>query len=117
MANVHFLVDLARETGGDPPDYVKPIWNDYLAFHAERDARNRHQQPHQSHYSYLDPEEARFVAPEIIRAFCLAGRPEEIVERPRELEGQGLDAINFIPPLARQYRMVEDFADRVMSRI
>src|SRR5690606_11021579 len=81
MANVHFLVDRAKEIGGEPPDYVEPIWNDYLAFHASRDAKRAHQQMHASHYSYLDPDEARFVTPEIIRNFCIAGQPEEIVEQ------------------------------------
>ncbi|MFH1602334.1 MAG: LLM class flavin-dependent oxidoreductase [Pseudomonadota bacterium] len=117
MANVHSLVDLAKETGGDPPDYVKPIWDDYLAFNAARDARTRHQQLHQSHYTYLDPEEARFITPEMVRAFCIAGQPQEIVEQLRELERQGLGGINFIPPLKRQYRVVEDFAERVISRL
>ncbi len=117
MANVHFLVDRIRENGGEPPDYVKPIWHDYLAFHAARDARTRHQALHQSHYTYLDPEETRFVTPEIIRAFCLAGQPEEIVERLSDLEAQGLDAINFIAPLDRQYRMIEDLAERVIARV
>ncbi len=117
MANVHFLVDWVKETGGDPPDYVKPIWNDYMAFHNERDAATRHQKLHESHYSYLDPAEARFITPEMIRTFCISGQPEEIVEQLRELERQGLQAINFIAPLQQQYRLIEDFADKVMSRM
>ncbi len=115
MANVHFLVDLVKETGGDPPDYVKPIWNDYMAFHHARDSRRQHQELHQSHYSFLDPEEARFVTPEMIKAFCIAGQPEEIAEELTELERQGLNAINFIMPLDEQYRLIEDFARRVMA--
>jgi 5,10-methylenetetrahydromethanopterin reductase len=117
MANVHYLVDWVKETGGDPPDYVKPIWNDYLAFHRSRDAQRRHQQLHESHYSYLDPEEARFVTPEVVKAFCIAGRPEEIVEQLRELERQGLKGINCISQLEKQYRFIEDFARHVMSRM
>jgi len=117
MANVHFLVERVKEIGGEPPDYVKPIWNDYLAFHAARDARRAHQQMHASHYSYLDREEARFVTPEIIRAFCIAGQPEEIAEQLRELERQGLDGIDFVAPLDQQYRTIEDFARCVMARI
>ena len=115
MANVHFLVDLAKETGAEPPDYVKPIWNDYLAFNEARDARTRHQALHQSHYTYLEPEEARFITPEMIRNFCIAGQPEEIVEQLQELERQGLGGISFIAPLKRQYRMVEDFAERTFA--
>jgi len=117
MANVHFLIDWVKETGGDPPEYVKPIWKDYLAFHNARDAATRHQKLHESHYSYLDPDEARFITPEIIRNFCIAGQPEDIVEQLRELERQGLNAINFIAPLQQQYRLIEDFAENVISRM
>jgi alkanesulfonate monooxygenase SsuD/methylene tetrahydromethanopterin reductase-like flavin-dependent oxidoreductase (luciferase family) len=118
MANVHFLVDWVKEeTGREPPDFIKPIWNDYMAFHEQRDAATQHQKLHESHYSYLDPEEARFITPEVIRNFCIAGQPEDIVEQLKELERQGLDAINFSPPLKQQNRMVEDFADKVMARM
>jgi alkanesulfonate monooxygenase SsuD/methylene tetrahydromethanopterin reductase-like flavin-dependent oxidoreductase (luciferase family) len=117
MANVHYLVDLHKETGKPPPDYVLPIWEEYLAFHRTRDAERAHQQLHQSHYTYLERDEARFVTPQIVRTFCLAGQPGEIVERLKELESQGLDAINFILPPDRQYRVTEDFARRVMARM
>jgi alkanesulfonate monooxygenase SsuD/methylene tetrahydromethanopterin reductase-like flavin-dependent oxidoreductase (luciferase family) len=70
---------------------------------------------HKSHYSYLDPEEARFITPEMIRTFSVAGQPEEIVEQLREYERQGLDGINFIPTLDQQYRLIEDFARKVIS--
>jgi alkanesulfonate monooxygenase SsuD/methylene tetrahydromethanopterin reductase-like flavin-dependent oxidoreductase (luciferase family) len=72
---------------------------------------------HKSHYSYLDPEEARFITPEMIRTFSVAGQPEEIVEQLREYERQGLDGINFIPTLDQQYRLIEDFARKVISRM
>jgi 5,10-methylenetetrahydromethanopterin reductase len=117
MVNVHYLVERWKETGEDPPDYVKPIWKDYLAFLEERDATRQHQEMHKSHYSYLDPEEARFITPEMIRTFSVAGQPEEIVEQLREYERQGLDGINFIPTLDQQYRLIEDFARKVMSRM
>lgn len=117
MVNVHYLVERWKETGEDPPDYVKPIWNDYLKFLDERDAKRQHQEMHQSHYSYLDPEEARFITPDIIRTFAIAGQPEDIAEQLKELARQGLDGINFIPTLEQQYRMIEDFARKVISRM
>jgi 5,10-methylenetetrahydromethanopterin reductase len=117
MVNVHYLVERWKETGEDPPDYVKPVWKDYLAFLEERDTARQHQEMHKSHYSYLDPEEARFITPEMIRTFSVAGQPEEIVEQLREYECQGLDGINFIPTLDQQYRLIEDFARKVMSRM
>ncbi len=114
MANVHYLVDLHKETAAPPPDYVAPIWEDYLAYHASRDVERAHQQLHQSHYTYLEPGEKRFITPEIIRNFTLAGQPEDIVQRLHELEAQGLTGVNFIFPTDQLYRLVEDFARRVI---
>ena len=115
MANVHYLVDLHRETGADPPDYVLPIWEEYLAFHEQRAAETAHLAMHQSHYAYLDPEEAAFVTPEIIGNFCIAGHPSEVIDQLQGLADEGLDEINMILPLDRQYRMAEDFAARVID--
>ena len=117
MANVHYLVDFARETGGEPPDYVRSIWDDYLTFHESRTEKRRHQQMHQSHYSYLDPEEARFVTPELIKAFCIAGEPDDIVEQLQALEAEGLDAISFIPPSDDRRRAYTAFAKDVISKM
>lgn len=117
MVNVHFAVELVKETGCEPPDYVKPIWDEYMAFHEKRAAETRHQALHASHYSYLDPEEAHFVTPDMIRKFAIAGQPEEIVEQLRGLEKQGLDGINFIPPQDYRYRVVEDFSRKVMAKM
>jgi 5,10-methylenetetrahydromethanopterin reductase len=117
MANVHYLVDWVKETGKEPPDYVLPIWQEYIDFHNSRDAETRHQALHASHYSYLDPEEARFVTPEMIRNFCIAGHPEEIVEQLHDLERQGLDAMSFITPLEQQYSLIENFARKVMAKM
>ena len=88
-----------------------------MAFHQSRDVDRAHQQLHASHYSYLDPDEAHFVTPVMIRIFCIAGQADEIIERLHELEAEGLNAINFSFPLARQYRMTEDFATRVIHRM
>ena len=117
MVNVHFAVELVKETGCEPPDYVKPIWDEYMAFHEKRAPETRHQMLHASHYSYLDPEEARFVTPDMIRKFAIAGQPEEIVEQLRNLEEQGLDGINFIPPQDYRYRVVEDFSRKVIAKM
>ena len=35
----------------------------------------------------------------------------------RRLEREGLRQIMLYPPLNRQYRVIEDFAERVMSRL
>jgi 5,10-methylenetetrahydromethanopterin reductase len=117
MANVHYLVDFIRETGREPPDYVLPIWEEYMAFHLSRDEATRHMALHQSHYSYLDPDEARFITPEIVRNFCIAGHPEEVVDQLRGLEKQGLDGIVFSLPTELTFRRTEDFARKVIAKM
>ena len=117
MVNVHFAVDLVKETGCEPPDYVKPIWDEYMAFHETRAAETRHQALHASHYSYLDPDEARFITPDMIKKFCIAGQPEEIVEQLHDLEKQGLNAINFVTPQDQRYRLIEDFSRKVIAKM
>jgi alkanesulfonate monooxygenase SsuD/methylene tetrahydromethanopterin reductase-like flavin-dependent oxidoreductase (luciferase family) len=117
MVNVHFAVELVKETGREPPDYVKPIWEEYMAFHNARLAEKGHDDMHASHYSHLDPDEARFVTPDLIKAFCIAGQPQEIVEQLRELEKQGLNAISFIATEEQKYRLIEDFARKVIAKM
>lgn len=117
MANVHYLVDFVKETGREPPDYVRPIWDEYMDFHMSRDEATRHQKLHESHYAHLDPDEARFITPEIIRNFCIAGQPEEIVEQLRGLEQQGLNGITFSLPLDKMFRVIEDFSRTVIAKM
>jgi len=117
MVNIHFMYDRFRETGAEPPTYVEPIWEEYVAFRNERDANRSFTEAHHSHYGHLEPAEARFVTPEIIRAFCIAGQPGEIVERLTDLEAQGLTGINFVAPADRQYEMCDEFADAVIARM
>ncbi|HKW92114.1 MAG TPA: hypothetical protein VJX92_09455, partial [Methylomirabilota bacterium] len=117
ISGLHYLVARHLETGEDPPTYARPVWKAYLDWLNEAPVEVRHQRLHGSHYSFVDPEEARFLTPELIEATCITGVPERVVERVRELERQGLSQIMLYPPLNRQYRVIEDFADRVMARL
>jgi alkanesulfonate monooxygenase SsuD/methylene tetrahydromethanopterin reductase-like flavin-dependent oxidoreductase (luciferase family) len=117
MVNIHYMYDLYRETGTNPPRYVESIWDEYVSFREQRDSNRSFTEAHHSHYGHLDAEEARFLTPDIIRTFCIAGRPDEIVEQLTKLEGEGLTGINFIAPVDRQYSMCQEFADAVISRM
>jgi 5,10-methylenetetrahydromethanopterin reductase len=117
LSGLHYLVAEHLETGKEPPPYARGVWKSYLDWLNEAPPEVRHQRLHGSHYSFLDPEEARFLTPELIRGSCLAGTPEELVDQVRELGRQGLSAIMLYPPLNRQYRVIEDFAERVMARL
>ncbi len=117
MANVHYLVDFVAETGRPPPDYVMPIWEEYMAYHMAKQAETRQQEMHAAHYSHLGPDEARFITPEMIQNFCIAGHPEEVIEQLRTLEAQGLDAIVFNTPVDTMYQQIDDFSRRVISKM
>ncbi len=117
MVNIHYLYDRFLEVGAEPPAYVEPMWEQYVAFRHQRDAERDHTEAHGSHYGHLDPQEARFVTPEMIRTFCVAGQPGDIVEQLGELEAQGLDGINFIMAADRQWEMCREFAGAVIDRM
>jgi alkanesulfonate monooxygenase SsuD/methylene tetrahydromethanopterin reductase-like flavin-dependent oxidoreductase (luciferase family) len=117
ISGLHYLVARHLETGADPPEYVRPIWQGYMAWLNEAPPEVRHQRLHNSHYSFVDPEEARFLTPGLVKATCLTGTPEELVEQIQTLEQQGLHQLMLYPPLNRQYRVIEDFAERVMARL
>ena len=117
MTNFHYLVDWVRETGNEPPAYVRPVWNDYVAFRRARDAGDAHLTMHASHYATLDPDEARFITPEIVRALCIIGEPPELIERLRDLERQGLRQITFHPPFAHRYEVMEQFSRAVIEKM
>ena len=117
MAGVHYLYDkIVEDGGGDPPEYARSIWKDFCALMEEIPEERRHLRVHDSHYVFLHPEEARMVNPDLIQASALAGQPEELVERIRELEREGLSQLMFLPKLDLQYRQIEDFTRQVMER-
>ena len=77
----------------------------------------RHIRLHDSHYTFMREDEAPLVTPELVRAVALVGTPEELVERIRDLDRQGLNQLMFLPSVVNQYRMVETFARKVIARL
>ena len=66
--------------------------------------------------SYL--KEARFVTPELIKTTCLVGTPEErTMAQIHRLEEAGLHQIMILPSLETQYRVIEDFARKIMEKL
>jgi 5,10-methylenetetrahydromethanopterin reductase len=72
---------------------------------------------HAGHCTYLLPEEAQFVTPQLIKTTCLVGTPEEIIEQIQRLEQAGLQQIMILPSLETQYRVLEDFARKVLEKM
>ena len=117
MTNFHYLVDWVRETGKEPPAYVRPVWNEYTTYLKAQASADAHLKMHASHYATITPEEVRFLTPEIIRNFCIIGEPAEMVEQLRQLERDGLKQITFHPPFAQRFEVMERFAKQVMAKM
>ncbi len=117
ISSLHYLYDKIRQFGGEPPSHVRGIWKEYAQLVETTPVSHRHLRIHAGHCTYLLPEEARFVTPDLIKATCLAGRPETVIEQVQQLEDAGLDHIMILPSYATQYQVIEEFADKVMSKI
>jgi alkanesulfonate monooxygenase SsuD/methylene tetrahydromethanopterin reductase-like flavin-dependent oxidoreductase (luciferase family) len=114
---MHSVMDRHLEYGEDPPEYLRPIWNDYRAFHLARPAAERQKLMHQSHNAYVAPDERRFVTPEVIKRFCIVGEPDEVLEQVRELERRGVRQLMCNFPLERGYQMVRDYARNIIQKL
>jgi len=117
LSSLHYIYEKVRFEGGEPPAHVRPIWKDYVAAVEAVPPSHRHLRIHAGHCTYIHPDEARFVTPELIRASCLVGRPEELVEKLGQLHAAGLRQIMLLPSLESQYRALEDFSRQVMAKL
>ena len=72
---------------------------------------------HEFHYTYLHPGEAELIDASLIRATCLVGTDDELIEQIRDLERQGLQEMMFATGVDEKWRVAEEFARRVMARV
>ena len=117
MTAMHSTMDRHLEYGEDPPEFLRPIWKDYLEFHMARPAAERQKMMHESHNAYVAPDERRFVTPEVIKRFCIVGQPAEVLEQVRELERKGVRQLMCNFPLERGYQMVRDYAKNIIQKL
>ena len=117
MTAMHSTVDRHLEYGDDPPEFLRPIWEDYLEFHMARPAAERQKIMHESHNAYVAADERRFVTPEVIKRFCIVGEAGEVLEQVRELERRGVRQLMCNFPLERGYQMVRDYARVIIQKL
>ena len=84
---------------------------------AETPAQYWHFRTHEYHYTALHPGEAELIDAELIRATCLVGTAEELIEQMRELERQGLQELMFATGNDEKWRFAEAFSRQVMARL
>lgn len=116
-SSLHYHYDQVRQYGGEPPAHLRAIWDDYAALVEATPEDHLHQRIHAGHCTWLLPEEARFVTPELVRRTCLVGTADELVERVRALGAAGLAHVMLLPSLEAQYESTERFSREVMARL
>jgi 5,10-methylenetetrahydromethanopterin reductase len=117
MASVYYFYDEVHERGLEPPPFVRPIWKRYCALVEKTPPEHRHFRTHEFHYTHLHPGEAELIDADLIRATCLVGTADQLVEQVRELERQGLQELMFAAGNAEKWGLAEAFARRVMARL
>ena len=117
MASVYYFYDEVHERKIDPPDFLARLWDRYCALVEETPPEHRHLRTHEFHYTKLHPGEAELIDTELIRDTCLVGTPDELVERIRQLETDGLEELIFATGNNAIWRLADDFARLVMARL
>jgi alkanesulfonate monooxygenase SsuD/methylene tetrahydromethanopterin reductase-like flavin-dependent oxidoreductase (luciferase family) len=116
MASVYYFYDAVHERGIEPPPFLRRIWARYCALVEDVPREHRHFRTHEGHYTYLHPGEAELIDAELVRATCLVGEADELIEQIRELERGGLRELMFATGVDDKWRFSEEFARRVMAR-
>jgi alkanesulfonate monooxygenase SsuD/methylene tetrahydromethanopterin reductase-like flavin-dependent oxidoreductase (luciferase family) len=117
MASVYYFYDEVHERGVEPPPFLRPLWKRYCALVESTPPAHRHFRTHEFHYTRLHAGEAELIDAALIRATCLVGTAEELVEQIRELERQGLQELMFATGTGEKWRLAEALAQRVLPRL
>jgi alkanesulfonate monooxygenase SsuD/methylene tetrahydromethanopterin reductase-like flavin-dependent oxidoreductase (luciferase family) len=100
-----------------PPGLVG-MFEEYCAYveKMETPPEKRYLQVHEGHCAFVVPAERRFVTPDAIRTWVLAGTPEEIIAQLQRAERAGLREITLLPPIDFARALFRDFAVHVIER-
>lgn len=117
MASVYYFFDAVHEHDIEPPAFLQPYWQRYCDLVARTPAEHWHFRTHEYHYTALHPGEAELIDAELIRATCLVGTADELIEQIRALERQGLQELMFATGNDEKWHFAEAFAQQVMARL
>ncbi len=118
IASLHYTYDQFRNFGRVPTSpAIAELWDDYRAIVEETPTDRLHQRIHAGHNCWVVPEEERFVTKELIKATCLVGTPEQLLDRLARLDDAGLDQVMLLPPLAPRYDVIESVGQQVIPHL
>jgi alkanesulfonate monooxygenase SsuD/methylene tetrahydromethanopterin reductase-like flavin-dependent oxidoreductase (luciferase family) len=117
MASFYYFFDEVHEKDIEPPEFLKKYWKRYCDLVAATPSEHWHFRTHEYHYTYLHPGEAELIDADLIRATCLVGTADELVEQIRDLERQGLQELMFATGNDEKWHVAEAFARQVMAKL
>lgn len=117
LSSLHYVYDRVRQLGGNPPSRLAGVFERYCKMVEAVPEATRHFRIHAGHCTYVLPEEEELLTPDLIKATCLAGTPDEIVQQVGQLKDAGLGQIMLLPAAETQYAFLQDFADLVMNQL
>ncbi|MGE0825601.1 MAG: LLM class flavin-dependent oxidoreductase [Candidatus Binatia bacterium] len=118
MLAMHALYERVQQPAA-APEALRPIFAEYQTFidrQKQRLGDHYYLTLHDGHGLYLQPEEARFVTAEVIRATTMTATPEELVERLRTLEQAGVKQVAFLPAPEAFTEFVQEFAAQILAK-
>jgi 5,10-methylenetetrahydromethanopterin reductase len=83
----------------------------------ETPPEHRHFRTHEFHYTDLHPGEAELIDEQLIRDTCLVGTADELVERIRQMQQDGLQEMIIAAGTHAKWRFAEEFARTVIARL
>jgi 5,10-methylenetetrahydromethanopterin reductase len=117
IAGLHYAYEQSRQLGRSMSGFDPDLWQEYVAMLERVPEERRHMRIHAGHNCWVEPEEEKFITPELIERTCLVGTPDQLVERLRELEEAGLSQVMILPPLAPKEKVLADVGTKVIARL
>ncbi len=117
MASVYYFYDTVHERGGEPPPFLRRIWEPYCALVAETPPEHRHFRTHEYHYTRLHEGEYALIDEQLIRDTCLVGTAEELIAQFRQLEADGLRELIIATGNEHKWRLAADVMNQVIRRL
>ncbi len=117
MASVYYFYDEVHEKDIEPPDFLKPVWKQYCDLVAETPPEHWHFRTHEYHYTDLHQGEADLITADLIRATCMVGTAEELIDQIRELDRQGLQELMFATGVDDKWAFAQAFSRQVMAKL
>jgi alkanesulfonate monooxygenase SsuD/methylene tetrahydromethanopterin reductase-like flavin-dependent oxidoreductase (luciferase family) len=117
MAVVHYAYEQWSQYGVEPPAFLAGIWDGYTALLAKVPAERRHLRIHLGHNCWVEPEEERFLTPDVLTNGCMVGPADELAERLDGLAAAGLHELMLLPTLATKEQVLRDVAAKVLPEV